>query len=301
MTHELATKSYHSDSMVPPPDSRWLATGRRRWFLTLVLGVVLGHSVLGACRRPKSEPAPAPHREDKLVVFAAASLREGFGRMAEEFENSHAGVAIAFNFAGTQEIRSQLEQGAAVDVFASADVRHMSALRDAGRVEAPTVFAENEPVLIVAKEKADSIRSLADLPSVERIVIGAAEVPIGRYTLQILDKASRTFGADFRARVEARVVSRELNARQVLTKVNLGEADAGIVYRGDLTAAGEGSSAVTIPSEINVIAKYPIAVVVGAPHAGIAREWIALVLSDKGQEILRRFGFKAPSIVEAAR
>ncbi|HEY0463798.1 MAG TPA: molybdate ABC transporter substrate-binding protein, partial [Polyangiaceae bacterium] len=139
--------------------------------------------------------------------------------MADEFKKSHASVTVAFNFAGTQEIRTQLEQGAAADVFASADVRHMSALRDAGKVEAPTVFAENEPVLVVAKEKAASIRSLADLPSAERIVIGAAEVPIGKYTLQILDKASGALGADFRARVEARVVSRELNVRQVLTKV----------------------------------------------------------------------------------
>jgi len=294
-------KTHDSSSMVPPPDTKRLDAGRRRGLLALALGVVLVHGMLQACSRPKSEPAPAGHEEEKLVVFAAASLREGFGKMAEELKKSHASVTVAFNFAGTQEIRTQLEQGAVVDVFASADVRHMTALRDAGRVEAPTVFAENEPVVVVAKEKAGSIHRLADLPTAERIVIGAAEVPIGKYTLQILDKASRTLGADFRARVEARVVSRELNVRQVLTKVNLGEADAGIVYRSDLTSAGDNLSVVTIPSEINVIAKYPIAVVVGAAHSGLARDWVSLVLSDKGQDILRRFGFRSPSIAEAAR
>ncbi len=288
-------KARHSDSMASPPDTKGLESGGMRRLLQLVLGVALALGVLAGCGRPKSEPAPAPHQEDKLTVFGAASLREAFGKMAEEFKKSHASVVITFNFAGTQEIRTQLEQGAVVDVFAAADVRHMSALRDAGRVEAPTVFAENEPVVVVAKERAGSIHTLGDLPTARKIVIGAAEVPIGKYTLQMLDKASNTLGSDFRARVEAHVVSRELNVRQVLAKVNLGEADAGVVYRSDLVATGDQVGVVTIPAEINVIAEYPIAVVQSAPHKDLAREWVALALSDKGREILRSAGFKMPT------
>jgi molybdate transport system substrate-binding protein len=256
--------------------------------------------LLWACSQKNSDPLLARQRDEQLVVFAAASLREAFGKLADEFRKSHAGVNVAFNFAGTQEIRTQLEQGAVVDVFAAADMRHMTALRDAGKVEAPTVFAENELVIVVTKEQGASLKTLADLPRAQKIVLGAAEVPIGKYTLQMLDQASSAFGSDFRARVEARVVSRELNVRQVLAKVNLGEADAGIVYRSDLVAAGQQSHAVEIPSELNVSAKFPIAVVHGAPHGDLARQWIELALSVRGREILRSAGFQTPAIAEGA-
>lgn len=246
----------------------------------------------------RSEPEPV---EEPLVIFAAASLREAFGGMADELRKARPTANITFEFAGTQEIRTQLEQGAVADVFAAADERHMQALRDAGGVEAPTVFAENEPVVVVTKDKADTIRALVDLPRAERIVIGTPEVPIGRYTLRILDQASQSLGADFRARVEARVVSRELDVRQVLRKVSLGEADAGIVYRSDVAAAGNGPSVVTVPPPLNVIAKYPIAVVRHAPHPALARAWVALVTSAQGQAVLQRFGFRRPAAAEAAR
>ncbi len=274
---------------------------RRSTTALLALWLASAILTLAGCQQAKPEPAPAAtqsaapvaKREDQLVVFAAASLREAFGRMAEEFKKSHATVSVTFNFAGTQEIRTQLEQGAVADVFASADERHMKALQDAGKVEDSTVFTENEPVLVVAKEKAAAIHSLADLPSAKRIVIGVPEVPIGKYTLQILDKASASLGKDFRARVEAHVASRELNVRQVLAKVSLGEADAGIVYRSDLGVANDTVAVVTIPSELNVIAKYPIAIVKGGPSPQLSRDWVSLVVSAKGQGILKQSGFMA--------
>ncbi|WP_437318740.1 molybdate ABC transporter substrate-binding protein [Sorangium sp. So ce385] len=247
---------------------------------------------LVGCER--SAPPPAP-REDRLAVFAAASLRDVFTAMGEDFKAAHPGVEITFNFAGTQELRTQLEHGAAADVFASADQRHMDELVKSGRAVGPVVFARNEPVLVVARESAGAIRGLADLPGAARIVIGAPEVPIGRYTLQILDRASASLGADFRARVEARVASRELNVRQVLTKVRLGEAQVGVVYRTDAQAAQDGVTVVAIPPEVNVIAAYPIAVVAGAAHPGLARAWVDLARSEAGQSALRRAGFLAPS------
>ena len=307
---ELGTCMKAFDSRRPrsSPAARQLAQHDRRSIAAL-MAVWLASVVLalGGCRTEKPRPAPPPAKsapapskpEEKLVVFAAASLREAFGKMADEFEKSHAGVGVTFNFAGTQEIRTQLEQGAVADVFASADERHMKALQDAGKVEASSVFTENEPVLVVSKEQSATIRSLADLPLAKRIVIGVEEVPIGKYTLRILDKASATLAKDFRARVEARVASRELNVRQVLAKVSLGEADAGIVYRSDLGVAKDSVAVVTIPSELNVIAKYPIAIVKGAPSPALGRDWVSLVLSPEGQGILQQSGFMAlpPSAV----
>lgn len=274
------------------------ADGRRAWhrrpLTRSLLAFVLVLFTLSGCDSVGSEPAARAEATRELIVFAAASLRECFGRMAAEFQQSHAGVTVVLNFAGTQELRTQLEQGAVVDVFASADLRHMAALRGAGRVAPPSIFATNEPIVVVAKESSTSIRALAELPNAARIVIGAAEVPIGKYTLQILDKASNTLGADFRARVEARVVSRELNVRQVLAKVKLGEADAGVVYRSELAGSESQVGVVAIPPEFNVVAEYPIAVVQGAPHQELAREWVAFVESSRGRAILRQAGFREP-------
>jgi len=264
--------------------ARFRRTRASTWALLL--------TALVACNRP--QPAPAA-REQRLIVFAAASLREAFTAMVDGFERAHPGVEVSFNFAGTQALRTQLEQGAAVDVFASADPQHMQALVRASRASAPVVFARNEPVIVVATEAAASVRALSDLPSAARIVIGAPEVPIGRYTLQILDRAAPALGSDFRARVEAKVASRELNVRQVLAKVALGEAQAGVVYRTDALASRERVGVVTIPPDLNVLAEYLIAVVNGAPHRELARAWVDFVVSAEGQRVLGSAGFLAPA------
>jgi molybdate transport system substrate-binding protein len=247
-----------------------------------------------ACNKTEA-PAPAPGeaKAETLVVFAAASLRESFTAMGEDFKRTHAGLQITFNFAGTQELRTQVEQGAALDVFASADQRHMQELVRAGHLAEPVTFARNEPVIVVSREASNNIHALADLANAQRIVIGTPEVPIGRYTLQILDRAAPTLGADFRSKVDAHVASRELNVRQVLTKVKLGEAQAGIVYRTDAMTTPD-LSVVSIAADINVIAEYPIAVAVKAPHPSVGREWVAYVRSAAGQATLARAGFLPP-------
>jgi len=173
----------------------------------------------------------------ELEVYAAASLREAFGELGRQFEAKHPGTKLVFNLAGSQELRTQIENGAPADVFASADQKHMQALLAAKLAGKPRIFARNEPVLVVPEGNPARIRGLRDLPGAKRIVVGVPEVPIGAYTLRILDAASERYGGDFRERVEARVVSRELNVRQVLAKVGLGEADAAIVYRTDAATA----------------------------------------------------------------
>jgi len=227
----------------------------------------------------------------ELTVFAAASLREAFGKLGESFERGHPGVHVRFNFAGSQELRTQMENGAPADVFASADLKQFDAARGGGLVGAPRIFATNEPVIVVPRANPARVASLADLPKVTRLVIGTPEVPIGAYTLQILDKARARYGTDFRTRVEARVVSRELNVRQVLNKVSLGEADAGIVYRTDARSAKDGVLTFDIPADLNVVAEYPIAATLRAPAPDLAKDWVQLVTGPSGQSTLAEFGF----------
>jgi len=257
--------------------ARWLAPVA---VLPLLLGVPLPAATDGG--RPEN---------GALTVFAAASLRETFIGLGTTFERDHPGVTVRFNFAGSQELRTQIEHGAPADVFASADLRQMDLARSAALVEPPVPFATNAPVIVVPADNPGKVRSLADLASVKRLVIGTPEVPIGAYTLQILERARAQLGADFPARVQARVVSRELNVRQVLTKVSLGEADAGIVYRTDARSAGDRVRVVEIPPDINVVAEYPIATVIRAPRPELARQWVALVTGPAGQAALAEAGF----------
>jgi molybdate transport system substrate-binding protein len=235
---------------------------------------------LGAGTSWGAEPGPAKrevqHRE--LVVFEAASLKDAFGRLARRFEAENPGVTVVANPAGSQELRAQLEHGAAADVVAT---EHL--------VAAPAIFTCNEPVVIVRAAVASAVRTFADLPRAERIVVGTPEVPIGGYTREILRRA----GADFAARVEARVVSRELNVRQVLAKVTLGEADAGVVYRTDARLGRDAVRVVEIPAPLNVVAEYPIAALAAAPHAELAQKFVTLVTSPAGGEALREAGFVA--------
>jgi molybdate transport system substrate-binding protein len=234
-------------------------------------------------------PSAAPGSE--LLVFEAASLKDGFALLAEQFEKAHPGVKVVFNAAGSQELRAQIEHGAAADVFASADRKHMEALRKSGLVEAPSVFTCNELVVVLTPAASATVKTFADLPRVERLVVGTPEVPVGAYTRTMLEKAAAKYGKAFAAAVEKRVVSRELNVRQVLSKVVLGEADAGIVYVTDALAAKGKVQALPIPPELNVRAEYPIAALAASKHAGLARAWVDLVLSPAGAAVLRAQGF----------
>jgi molybdate transport system substrate-binding protein len=254
----------------------------------LALGLSSG---LGCEREQSGAKAVRPPPETEIVVFAAASLRDAFSELARRFEAAHPESRVVFNFAGTQELRMQIEHGARADVFASADQKHMDALAKASLALSPVLFARNEPIVVVAKDSSERIRTFADVPNAERIVLGTPEVPIGRYTLQILERAGASLGADFRARVESRVVSRELNVRQVLAKVTLGEADLAFVYRSDAVAAAERVNVVAIPGDVNIVADYPIAALKDAPQPALARDWIARVLSAEGQRVLEAAGF----------
>jgi molybdate transport system substrate-binding protein len=227
----------------------------------------------------------------EIVVFAAASLREVFQSVAQSFEKQYPKVKVRFNFAGSQDLRVQIEQGAKVDVFASADWKHMKFLVSKMMVVEPAVFARNLPVVVVPKNNPAKLRSFADLPKATHLVVGATEVPIGAYTDEIFVASAKLYGEAFHQKILARIRSRELNVRQVLTKVVLGEADAGIVYKTDAQTVADRVQTMEIPAAINVVAEYPIAALKAAPEPELARAFVKLVLSKQGQAILADAGF----------
>jgi molybdate transport system substrate-binding protein len=259
-----------------------------------LVGSLLGLALLPllACGRSGAGSSNVNASEREVIVFAAASLEDAFSTLAASFRASHPGVEVKLSFAGSQKLVTQIEHGASFDVFASADTASADALVKAKHLGGVSTFAENELVIVVAPSAAAVVRDLADLPRAERLVVGTSELPIGRYTAEVLDRASGELGADFRSRVEARVASRELNVRQVLSKVVLGEAQAGIVYRSDALAAKGRVSVVQIPKPYNVIARYPIGVAERAPHPVLARAWVDLVRSSAGRAALSAAGFR---------
>jgi molybdate transport system substrate-binding protein len=249
-------------------------------------------SLIVACLGTQSLTTPARASEaQELTVFAAASLREVFQSIALTFEKQHPNLKVRFNFAGSQDLRVQIEQGAKVDVFASADWKHMKSLATQGLVTEPKVFARNLPVVVVPKNNPAKVATFADLAKVTHLVVGAPEVPIGAYTENIFAAAEKLNGKAFADKVRAKVRSHELNVRQVLTKVAMGEGDAGIVYKTDALTMPDKVQVIEIPSAINVVAEYPIATLKAAPHAELAREFVKLVLSKDGEKFLTAAGF----------
>lgn len=239
---------------------------------------------------PPSPPATAPAQPEaqELTIFAAASLLDAFEAIATDFRRAHPGVDITFNFAGSQELRTQIEHGAPADVFASADRKHMDALVQQGLARPAAIFARNHLVLVVPRG-ATTLKDLQELPRAQRIVIGGPDVPVGRYTRQLLTKATSRWPG-FEQQVMAHVVSEELNVRQVLAKITLGEADAGIVYRTDAATAADKVDVIAIPADLDVVAEYPIAALARAPQA--AQTWVDYVRLPAGQQTLARFGFE---------
>lgn len=236
---------------------------------------------------------PAPVR-----VLAASSLKEAFGQVGARF-TARTGLAVELQLAGSQELRTQIEHGAPFSAFAAADTRHMQALRAAGLVRPQVLFASNELVLVVPPGNPAGVRTLRDLAGAVRLVVGAPDVPVGTYTARLLERAEASFGAGFKERVERRVVSRELNVRQVLAKVALGEADAGVVYRTDARAFAGKVLALELPPELNLRADYPIAAAAGAA-GGTGQRFVEFVAADpEARRLLVEAGFGPPAAERA--
>jgi molybdate transport system substrate-binding protein len=255
----------------------------------LLLAVALSAS---ACAAPTVAPTGAPTPRI-LTVFAAASLTDAFAEIGKAFEAADPGVSVKNNFAGSQALRTQIEQGAPADVFASANATEMNALVTSKFVVSGTaqVFLTNQLLVVMPAKNPAGPATLNDLakPGL-KLVLAAKEVPVGNYALQILDKLDVALGAGYKAKVLANVVSYENDVKQVVAKVQLGEADAGIVYSSDAVAAPDLKK-IEIPVAQNVVAAYPMAALAGSKNAALANAYINYVLSPNGQSIIQKWGF----------
>jgi molybdate transport system substrate-binding protein len=246
--------------------------------------LLLPVTILAAVACGSSSTAAGGSLSGTVSVFAAASLTDAFNALGHSFHQANGGATVRFNFAGTPTLVTQIEQGASADVLASADTTNMDRLRSDGfTTDTPAVFAHNELEIVVAPGNPKGIQTLADLAKPGVIYISEAPtVPAGKYSLRALQKAG----------VNVTPRSLETDVKSVISKVELGEADAGIVYITDVKAAGSRVQGVPIPDRYNVVAIYPIAEVKGSTNADAAHAFIDFVLSQTGQTILASFGFQ---------
>ncbi|GER87670.1 molybdenum ABC transporter substrate-binding protein [Dictyobacter vulcani] len=261
-------------------------------FVLLLIVSACGESAPPSNTSSGSKATPAPI---SLKIFAAASLTESFNELKTSYHSAHPNVDITYNFNGSQVLVQQLSNGASADIFASADQTNMQKAVKAGVVAESKVFAQNKLVVILPKANPGHINTLKDLAkSGTKLVVGAPAVPIGKYGLQVLDKmgTSSQYGPDYEKQVKANIVSQEQNVKAVVQKVQLGEADAGIVYQTDVTAAVENKvSVLTIPDQFNVTASYPIAITKDSAQATEAQHFLTYLLSSDGQAILTKYHF----------
>ena len=256
---------------------------RSRFRLAAVLTVAA--LALAACGGGDDDSGggSASGSSNEIKVFAAASLTAAFTKLGEQYSSANGGTKVAFNFAGSQALATQIQQAAPADVFASADIPNLDKVKDL--VGTPQNFASNLLAIVIEKGNPKNVKTLDDLANPDlKVVLAAEEVPAGRYAKQILDKAG----------VGVSPVSQEDNVKAVVTKVSLGEADAGIVYVTDVTAGGDKVVGVDIPEDQNLMATYPIATVKASKAQDKAQAFMDLVLSADGQQVLKEYGFLPP-------
>src|SRR5215213_1329586 len=234
-----------------------------------------------------------PPEGGDLTVFAAASLTDAFEAIEQELEAANPNLSITYNFGGSQALVTQLQEGAQADVFASANIAQMDAAIGANLVAgAPVPFVHNRLAIVTPADTPADIESAADLGKDGiLLVLAQPEVPAGRYARESVCLMAGAYGSDFVQRVAANVVSEEEDVRDVLAKVALGEADAGIVYVSDAVAAGDQVHVVDIPDEVNVVATYPVAVLAEGDQA-LGSAFVTYLLSEEGQALLERNGFQ---------
>ncbi|MCF2528157.1 molybdate ABC transporter substrate-binding protein [Yinghuangia soli] len=227
--------------------------------------------------------APADKPASTITVLAAASLTSAFEEAGKAYTKNHKDQNVKFSFAGSQELAAQVKQGAPADVIATADTKTMDGL--AAQVNAPQVFAKNKLTILVAPGNPKKITSLADLSRGDlTVVLAGPTVPVGRYAREALGKAG----------VAVKPKSEEVDVKAVVTRVRMGEADAGIVYTTDAKSAGEAVASVEIPDQHNVVASYPVAVIKESKQQDPAAAFTQWLRTPEAQEILKKYGFAAP-------
>lgn len=223
---------------------------------------------------------------ERLSVFAASSLRDAFLAVGDAFMAMNPNVSITFNFAASSELVTQIANGAPADVVATSDTSIMSRLTSGGSLRnEPVVFTTNRLMIIVGAGNPKNITDVSALSDPDLVVIACApEVPCGAYARTVLDNAE----------VSVTFKSLEENVKAVVSKVILGEADAGIVYVTDVLGSGAEAEGVEIPEEFNVTAEYPVAITTNAGDPAAAQAFVDFLVSDEGRSVLESFGFVSP-------
>ena len=224
---------------------------------------------------------------ETLTVFAAASLTQTFEELEKQYEDDHPDVDVKLSFAGSSDLVAQITEGAAADVFASADTRNMDELVDADLAAGePAEFAANTLVIAVPPGNPAGVKTLSDLADADlQLVVCAPEVPCGNAAWTVAEDAGLTLEP----------VSEEQSVSDVLAKVEAGEADAGLVYVTDVKGAGDKVEGIEFPEAASVVNHYPLVAVEGSDHADLAQEWIDLVLGATGQQVFADAGFGPPA------
>lgn len=254
----------------------------RRLSPAAILASVLS---LAACGSSSDAPASGSGASKSLTVFAAASLTESFTELGKQFESTHSGTKVTFNFGSSATLAQQITQGAPADVFAAASPATMKTVTDAGLASSPTVFVKNTLQIAVPEDNPAKIESLKDLidPKV-KVALCAEQVPCGAAAIKALDAAG----------LKVTPVTLEQDVKATLTKVELGEVDAALVYRTDVIAAKGKVKGIDFPEAAQAVNDYPIAALGKAPEPGLAKQFVDLVLSQQGRDVLTKAGFRAP-------
>jgi molybdate transport system substrate-binding protein len=245
---------------------------------------------LSACSSSSGDTAAdasaSPKLSGTVTVFAAASLKESFEKLGAEFERRHPGTEVTFNFGGSDSLAAGITNGAPADVFAAASPKTMSLVTDRdGTAGKPVTFVRNQLEIATLPGNPDKISSLKDLTkSGVKVVLCDKEVPCGAATQKALDAAG----------LDVEPVSYEQDVKGALTKVELKEADAAVVYRTDVRAAGDKVDGVDFPESADAVNDYPIALLKDAPNSTAAKAFIQLVRSAEGQRVLTEAGFLKP-------
>ncbi|MEU8359825.1 molybdate ABC transporter substrate-binding protein [Nonomuraea sp. NPDC048882] len=262
-----------------------------RWATALPVALALaglsgcGSGEPAASTTSGSASASAPAAAKEVTVFAAASLTGTFTELGMAYEAAHPGTTVKFNFGSSATLAQQIVQGAPADVFAAASPATMKTVTDASLASAPTTFVQNKLQIAVPADnpaKVDELKDLTD-PKV-KVALCAEQVPCGAAAVKALDAA----------KLQVKPVTLEQDVKATLTKVELGEVDAALVYKTDVIASAGKVRGIEFPEAGQAINDYPIAILAKAPAGDAAKRFVDLVLSQQGKDVLTKAGFEAP-------
>jgi molybdate transport system substrate-binding protein len=239
----------------------------------------------GSGSTPAAGASASPSLSGSVTVFAAASLTESFNTIGEQFQAAHPGVKVTFSFAASSALATQIADGAPADVFASASGKNMDQVVAGGDAANPTTFAKNEMEIAVPPANPGNVAAVSDLAKPEvKVALCQPQVPCGTVAEQVFTNA----------KIAVKPVTLEPDVKSVLSKVTLGEVDAGVVYVTDVKAAGDKVTGIEIPADVNASTSYPIAALTDAPNPSVAQAFVDYALSPDGEAVLKAAGFAQP-------